>query len=54
MNFMLIIFHQMKIFNLKGTTRDIHIIQDSPLKGKQDLEIKHKRRVPLTWKQNYY
>lgn len=37
----------MKIFNLKGTTRDIHIIQDSPFKGKQDLEIKHKRCVPV-------
>lgn len=37
----------MKIFNLKSTTRDIHIIQDSPFKGKQDLEIKHKRHVPV-------
>lgn len=37
----------MKIFNLKGTTRDIHIIQDSLFKGKQDLETKHKRCVPV-------
>ena len=37
----------MKTFNLKGTTRDIHVIQDSPFKGKQDLEIKHKICVPV-------
>lgn len=45
----------MKIFNLKGTTRDIHIIQNSPFNGKQDLENKAQEIcTSLTWEQNYY
>lgn len=28
-------FHYTKTFNRKGTNRDIHIIQDSPFKGKR-------------------
>lgn len=44
----------MKIFNLKGTTRDIHIIQDSPFKGTQDLEKKAQEMcTSLAWEQNY-
>lgn len=44
----------MKIFNLKGTTRDIRIIQDSPFKVTQDLEKKAQEICTrLTWEQNY-